>query len=151
MRRKLALLAPLALLWAPVAMAENNRCTVSVSSVQFGTYSALRLGDVRTTGTVVYNCTQASPITIAISRGGGSFLENRRMTQAGFDLAYNLYLDAAGSIMWGDGTSGTQVYRDPAPAPNTNMSVPIYARVPANQRLAHTGPYDDNLIVTINY
>jgi spore coat protein U-like protein len=131
--------------------AAPNRCVVSVTPVQFGVYNGLRPGDVRSTGTVVYNCMQSSPITISISRGGASFLENRRMNQAGFELSYNLYLDPAGTIIWGDGTGGSQVYRDPAPAPNTNISVPVYARVAALQRGARTGFYDDTLVVTINY
>ncbi len=128
-----------------------SRCVVSVTSVQFGTYNGLRSGDVRSTGTVVYNCAQALPVTISISRGGSTFFDNRRMTQGGHALVYNLYLDPAGTVVWGDGTNGSQVYRDAAPAPNTNISVPIYARVPALQRNARTGSYDDTLVVTINY
>ena len=131
--------------------ATPNRCVVSVTSVQFGTYNGLRPGDVRSTGAVVYNCTQSSPVTISISRGGSSLLDNRRMTQAGYELFYNLYLDPAGTIVWGDGTGGSQVYRDPAPAPDTNISIPVYARVPALQRNPRTGFYDDTLVVTINY
>lgn len=133
------------------AAATPNRCMVSVTPVQFGTYNGLRPGDVRSTGTVVYNCTQSSPVTISISRSGSSFLEHRRMTQAGHALLYNLYLDPAATIVWGDGTGGSQVYRDPAPAPDINISVPVYARVPALQRGPRTGFYDDTLVVTINY
>ena len=133
------------------AAAAPNRCVVSVTSVQFGTYNGLRPGDVHSTGTVVYNCTQSSPVTISISRGGTALLDNRRMTQAGHALLYNLYLDPAGTIVWGDGTGGSQVYRDPAPAPDTNISIPVYARVPALQRNPRTGFYDDTLVVTINY
>ena len=131
--------------------ATPNRCVVTVTPVQFGTYNGLRPGDVRSTGTVVYNCTQSSPVTISISRGGTAFLDNRRMTQAGHALLYNLYLDPAGTVVWGDGTGGSQVYRDPAPAPDTNISIPVYARVPALQRNPRTGIYDDTLVVTINY
>lgn len=133
------------------AATAGNRCVVSVTPVQFGTYNGLRPADVHSTGTIVYNCTQASPVTISISRGGSAVSNSRRMTGRGYELTYNLYLDPAGTLVWGDGTGGSQVYRDPAPAPNTNIVIPIYGRVPALQRAAHTGFYDDTLLVTINY
>lgn len=140
-----------AFLAAPAAQAaEANRCVVSVTPVQFGTYNPLLPGDTRTTGIVTYNCTQSRPISIALSRGGASFYD-RRMGQVPNALRYNLYLDAAGTMVWGDGSGGSQAYRDPAPPPDTNVSVPIYGRVPARQRQVHVGVVDDSLVVTINY
>lgn len=130
--------------------AEANRCTVSVTPVHFGSYNPLLPGDVRTTGIVTYTCTQSRPISIAITRGGGGFA-HRIMGLGSNVLFYNLYLDAAGTMIWGDGLGGSEVYRDPAPPPDTAVSVPIYGRIPARQRQAKVGPVDDTLVVTINY
>ena len=145
-----ALICLVALLAVPVQAAEANRCIVSVTPVQFGVYNPLLPGDMRTTGIVTYNCTQSRPISISLTRGAASFYD-RGMGQGLSALTYNLYLDAAGTMIWGDGSGGSQVYRDPAPPPDTNVSVPIYGRVPARQRQVHVGVVDDALSVTINY
>ena len=62
-----------------------------------------------------------------------------------------MYLDAACTIVWGDGTGGTQLFRDPAPPPNTNVAVPIYGCIRAGQRRAVLGSYSENFIVTVHY
>lgn len=133
------------------AASANNRCTLSVTPVAFGTYDGLKPSDVRTTGTITYNCSLSEPITITINRGGGPLFDPRTMKQGPSELEYNLYLDAAGTMIWGDGTGGSQVYRDPAPPPDTNVSIPVYGRIPAQQRSAHVGFYDDKLSVKASY
>jgi spore coat protein U-like protein len=145
-----ALICFAALLAIPAQAAEANRCVVSVTPVQFGVYNPLLPGDMRTTGIVTYNCTESRPISISLTRGSASFYD-RGMGQGLTALSYNLYLDAAGTMIWGDGSGGSQVYRDPAPPPDTNVSVPIYGRVPAHQRQVHVGMVDDSILVTINY
>jgi spore coat protein U-like protein len=145
-----ALICLAALVAIPAQAAEANRCVVSVTPVQFGVYNPLLPGDMRTTGIVTYNCTQSRPISISLTRGGASFYE-RGMGQGLTALSYNLYLDAAGTMVWGDGSGGSQVYRDSAPPPDTNVSVPIYGRAPAHQRQVHVGVVDDAVLVTINY
>jgi spore coat protein U-like protein len=151
MRSPLRLLAALMVFAAPIARgAEANRCVVSVTPVHFGIYNPLSASDIRTTGVVTYNCTQSRPISISLTRGDSTY-DNRSMGQGLNTLAYNLYLDAAGTLIWGDGSDGSQVYRDAAPPPDTNVSVPIYGRVPSRQRQVHVGAVDDSLLVTINY
>jgi spore coat protein U-like protein len=153
MPRKLGLrlLAAIALGLSLSAASANNRCSVSVTPVAFGTYDGLKPSDVRTTGTLTYNCSLSEPITITLNRGGGPLFDPRSMKQGPSELDYNLYLDAAATTIWGDGTGGSQVYRDLAPPPDTNVSVPIYGRIPAGQRGARVGLYDDKLMVKATY
>lgn len=49
----------------------------------------------------------------------------------------------------GDGTGGTQLYRDPSPPPNTPVFFPVYGRVLPQQRNARVGLHQDTLLVTI--
>lgn len=151
MRREMILAAALAFLASAAQAAEANRCTVSVTPVQFGTYNGLEAFELRSTGMLTYNCIASTPVTITLNRGNAPSFDARQMSQGAYDLFYNLYLDAAGTVVWGDGTGGSQAYRDPSPPPDTNVSVPIYGRVPAHQRGARVGIYDDNLVVTITY
>ena len=150
MRAAVGLFAAVVALSAPVLGAEANRCVVSVTPVDFGTYNPLLPGDTRTTGIVTYNCTQSRPISITLTRSGSSY-DSRSMGHGPNTVAYNLYLDAAGTMVWGDGSGGSQVYRDPTPPPDTNVSVPIYGRMPARQRQARVGLVDDKLLVKLNY
>ncbi len=127
-----------------------NHCSVSVTPVAFGNYHPLAGGDARTTGILTYNCTASRPITISLSRGGSSHAMDRELKFKGARVRYNLYLDAAATIAWGDGTDGTQVYRDQAPPVNTNVSVPIYSQMPRGQRET-VGVYNDTLVVQLSY
>jgi spore coat protein U-like protein len=150
-RAVLALLAAFAgvLMFASAHGAEANLCRLNVTPLRFGKYNPFTPGVARGLGSITYNCTTGSPISIALEPGASALV--RRMTQGATPLAYNLYLDAACTMVWGDGTGGTQIFRDPAPAPNSNITVPIYGCIPAGQRSAILGTYFDNFIVTIHY
>ncbi|MGE4064659.1 MAG: spore coat U domain-containing protein [Rhodospirillaceae bacterium] len=153
MRRKVTRLAACAFIGLALsaASANQNRCSLSVTPVAFGVYDGLKSSDIRTTGTITYNCTLSEPIVITINRGGGPNYDPRSMKQGPSDLEYNLYLDAAGTMIWGDGTGGSHVYRDNAPPPDTNVSIPVYGRIPAGQRQARVGFYDDKLLVKASF
>jgi spore coat protein U-like protein len=137
--------------WADTAHAAPPTCTINVTPVSFGGYDVFSLASVLSLGTITYHCTASTPIRIAIDRGMAASFGHRAMTAAGSDrLYYSLYLDAAGTVAWGDGSGGTQVYYDPAPPPGANVAVPIYARLPAGQDVA-PGRYIDSLVVRMNY
>ena len=88
---------------------------------------------------------------ITLSRGGGSSYLLRRMANESEQLLYNLYRDAGRTIIWGDGSGGTQAYFISNPQPNNqDVSVPIFGRVPANQNIA-VGNYSDTITVTLAF
>jgi spore coat protein U-like protein len=128
--------------------AAANRCTLNVTPLRFGLYNPISPVDGSSTGTIDYNCTGSTPITILLSAGSGSFAA-RQMRQGANALAYNLFLDAGGTQIWGDGTGGSQFFSDPAPRANTPNAVTIFGRIPARQTRAHIGAYSDRIVVTI--
>ena len=129
-----------------------NRCSVQVSSVIFPTYNSLIPFDTQTHGTVTFNCTQSSPITVMLGTGEAGSVAARRMMSGASQLRYNLFLDAACQVVWGDGTGGSQFYSNPSPPANVNVMVPVYARIPARQTKATPGVHKDAAIaVTIIY
>ncbi len=66
------------------------------------------------------------------------------------DPVHTLYRDAANSIIWGDGTSGTQ-YLSFTPVPgSTQLSATIYATIPAGLDVA-PGTYTDTIQATLNW
>ncbi len=62
------------------------------------------------------------------------------------ELAYNIYLDAARTVVWGDGAGGTQTLE----VQNGDRSVSFYGRISAGQDVA-AGPYSDAIVVTFNF
>lgn len=131
--------------------AETNLCRINATPVRFGTYNPFARATARANGTISYTCSAPTPISIGLERSIGAAPTTRRMSQGGHALEYNLYLDAACTIVWGDGTGGSDIYRDPAPPADTAVAVPVYGCIRAGQRGALIGPYAETFAVTINF
>jgi spore coat protein U-like protein len=118
----------------------------------FGTYDVLVTTPLDTTGSLIYRCTQREHgIMITLDRGGATSFATRRMINGSEQLLYNLYLDAARTVIWGDGSGGTQAYLIHNPQGNNqDLTVPIFGRIPARQDRG-IGTYTDTIIVTLNF
>jgi spore coat protein U-like protein len=71
---------------------------------------------------------------------------------SGATLKYNIYVDAARSIVWGDGNIGTLVVADAysLAGPSVTRNYPAYGRIFGNQN-APVGVYTDSIIVTLHF
>ncbi len=127
-------------------------CSFAGAAVAFGSYDSLSLAPLDTIGTLVYQCNQKGHnVMITLSRGNGTSFATRRMTNGSQQLSYNLYRDAARTIIWGDGSGGTQAYSIKNPQPNNqNITVPIFGRIPAGQS-ATVGSYSDTITITMTF
>jgi spore coat protein U-like protein len=130
-------------------------CQINLSTLNFGNYDPLGTSSLDSVSNLEYFCSQPVPIvTITIDRGGAGSVLNRRMIKPGGHgtnvLLYNVYLDAAKTVIWGDGSQGSQIWSTPNPAVRTRINVPIYGRVPVGQDIG-VGSYGDTLMITINY
>jgi spore coat protein U-like protein len=128
-------------------------CTItSTSGVKFGSYDSRQVSPLDSTGLVAYRCenvTAADRVMIHLSRGDSGRYLPRAMLRRGFRLEYNLFLDAARTLVWGDGTSGTSAY-SARPANGDTTSVTIYGRIPPRQNV-RPDVYGDVIIVTVLY
>lgn len=125
---------------------------ISTTSISFGAYDPLSVSAVETAGTLTFRCDSVlGSDTILIDLGpGGAGTYWPRALSAADDLDYNLYTDAARTMVWGDGTGGT-VHQGPLhPTDGVNMDLTIYGRIPGGQDV-HAGSYADTLVVTIQY
>ena len=148
---RLAVLA--VLLGALAAPAAAMTCSfTSVVGVAFGAYDVFSATPLDSTGSVTFLCTGGSPgpITIDLGTGAGTFGQ-RTLINGASSLGYNLYLSATrtGSV-WGDGTSSTAHYGPTTPTLDSETTVTVYGRVPAQQNVA-AGGYSDTVVVTITY
>jgi len=126
-------------------------CTISVTSVNFGTYNVFGGSATDSTGTITIFCNnQAHNISVTLSKGASSTYNARTMLRGGEALSYNLFRDAARSSIWGDGTGGTSTYTDNNPPNATNITLTVYGRVPAGQDVS-AGSYSDTVAAVINF
>ena len=131
--------------------AAQGSCTISVTSVSFGSYNVFNTSALDSSGSITYNCNnKANGISISLGKGSSSTFSPRTMTKGAEALGYNLYMDASRTSVWGDGTPGTSVYSRTNPPNNSNVSLPIYGRVGAAQDVS-AGTYSDTVLATINF
>jgi len=89
---------------------------------------------------------------IVLRRPAGSrgAFTTRTLKQGTNALNYNLYTDPALTLIWGDGTGGTNTYTKGNPPNSVDVNVTIYGRVPPLQD-ARVGAYTDSIVATINF
>jgi spore coat protein U-like protein len=149
-KRLLVMLALLAgSLYASDAHAQA--CTISATSVNFGSYNVFDGSDVVSTGSVTYRCNgSAHNITIGLTQGASGTFNPRRMEKGSEVLNYNLFRDASHTTIWGDGSGGTSVYSIGNPPNNTNVNLTVYGRVAAEQDVS-AGSFSDTVTAVVNF
>jgi spore coat protein U-like protein len=80
-----------------------------------------------------------------LSTGSSGSYAARTLRSGAFELPYNLYLDAARTQVWGDGSAGT--FTDSPNPGNVTRTIPVYGRIPPLQDAA-AGTYSDTIVVT---
>lgn len=120
-------------------------CTVSAPGLSFGNYDPFSALSLDGAGNIAVDCNV--PYSLSLSSGAGSYA-GRVMASGGNSLGYNLYLDAARTIIWGDGSSGSSTTSGSGGTGVVNH--PVYGRIPARQNVP-AGSYTDSIIVTLSF
>jgi spore coat protein U-like protein len=148
---RLALAGALAVaLWgAPRDASAAPTCSFVVASdLAFGAYDPQAGAPLDSTATIRYRCPPGQITRITLDAGASGSFAWREMRRGSEVLRYNLYLDAARTTVWGDGTGGSST--GPG-AKSTSAGVTtawVFARVPASQDVS-AGAYSDLIRVTI--
>jgi spore coat protein U-like protein len=150
MRGSIAATMMASALLAPSSGAAQS-CAASASAVSFGVYDPRSAAPTLTTGTLVFRCTGRVPITIRLHSASDRQGQGRHLTGRNSRLQYDLYLDAATTIPWGDGQRGTQYYSNSSPTANSNTTVTIYGKIPPGQTQAAAGIYQDTITIAIDF
>ncbi|MBP7571220.1 MAG: spore coat protein U domain-containing protein [Acidobacteria bacterium] len=135
--------------WPATAGAQ---CSISTQGgVSFGTYDVFDAAPLDSTGSIAYRCgNKDKDIRITLGRGASPTYRPRTLVNGSERLAYNLFMDAAATSIWGDDTEGTSSYFIHNPRNNVWLTLTIYARVPPGQDVA-AGSYSDTITVDINF
>ena len=153
-----ALPCALALAWglAP-ALGHAATCTTGSVDVAFGNVKSMAPNDQNTVGTVSVTCTSVGVETVNFSLGlstgrSGTFVRRQMQFGAQAQYDYQLYLDAARTQVWGDGTGGSQLLRGSMNLRGNTVrqDFAVYGRVFARQAIL-VGNYADNLLALLNY
>jgi len=154
--KKTILLATFLLAAVSSAFGQNCNFNPTPATAAFGTYSVFPSGTPQTsTPTFNVQCSSNGvQVTVSLSRGINSASFNpRTMKNVGGTLMnYNLYVDAANTQIWGDGTGGSvsQTYSMGASQSTLPAAVPIYAALPLGQDVG-TGAYTDTITATLSW
>lgn len=136
---------------APASLSPAGRaqsCSVSTTPVAFGSFDPASSVPVDSHGFVSFSCAGSSlAVRVEVGAGGSHNFQRREMVNGSWRLAYNLYLDPARQVIWGDGSQGSQILRSSS-QPSRTVEVPIYGRIVPGQKVGG-GQYDDYITVTI--
>ena len=133
----------------PVTMTITAGCTVTATSVAFGSQSVLA-ANTAATGTLGVTCTNTTPYNVGLNAGSGAgaTVAVRRMTgPASAIINYGLFRDAAFATVFGN-TVGTDTVA--GTGIGTSQTITVYGRVPAQSSPA-PGSYADVVNVTITF
>lgn len=152
MSRILNLLLGLLLAY-PIAGARAAGCTVDTSGgLDFGQYDVFAATATDSESNIILTCDLLSAPLISIEIGasatsGGILQRQMQSAVSASRLDYNLFIDPARTIVWGDYAAGT-----PLTMLNINDGTPrqlhVYGRIPPRQN-ANVGSYSDHVMVTI--
>jgi spore coat protein U-like protein len=148
-------------LWVAAALlslshsARAAECRASAQGVMFGMLRGSPGNSSDTGASIIVTCYgrpgERVAYSLKLSTGQGSF-HQRQMQSGTAKLAYNLYLDAARTQVWGDGTDNTGVLSDAAElaGPTISRQYPVYGRV-FSGRESRIGMYSDTVTVVLDY
>lgn len=131
-----------ALACSPAAAAS---CDISSQGVNFGSYDTLDPQPLDGAGSIAVVCDEEASFTISLSSGAGTY-PARRLAGGADALVYNLFIDAARIVVWGDGSAGSVTLANTA----STAQETVYGRIPARQNVP-AGGYADTIVVTITY
>jgi spore coat protein U domain-containing protein, fimbrial subunit CupE1/2/3/6 len=148
-RMLIATVATLCVFGTSTAYAAGS-CTISTTSVNFGSYNVFTGSATDSTGTIRIDCNGAAAnIVVTLSKGASASFSPRTMLKGAEALSYNLYTDSTRTSIWGDGTGGTSTYTNASPGAQP-FNVTVYGRVPAGQDVS-AGVYSDTVSAVINF
>jgi len=133
------------------AGAANSCVGLSTTPISFGAYNPSSPTDLIGVGSITYTCSLAAAIVVQISAGNSLTCTARYMLAGTARLNYNLYIDAAHTLVWGTTTPGCGTTRTDTVLGNTAQTDTIFGLIPQGQNGSPSGTYSDSLTVTITF
>jgi spore coat protein U-like protein len=149
--RGVAAAALVLVLAAPAAARAANCAIGALSGLGFGSYDPFAAAPLDSLATITYRCTKPAVYRITLGPGSSGSYAARQLRNGAEVLRYNLFLDAARTSVWGDGTGGTGagpgVVVDAGAGSDTAY---VFARVFPLQDVG-VGLYSDTVQITFEF
>ena len=152
MRLTIAVIACMLLLPMPA----RATCTLTGTTLAFGVYNPSSAAPAVFSGNLKLTCGALSGLSgykILLTAGVGTFT-NRQLRSGGATLNYQIYQDAAHTLVWGDGSGTTSILSLLGNLLVTlvggTVDQPVYGVIGIHQ-VADPGSYLDSIIATIQY
>lgn len=129
--------------WSSPGQAQS--CSVSFSSIAFGSIDVLSNLQVDVPGSMTASCTGmggSTNVRMCIAIGNGTYPLSGGLRQMGAGanrLTFQIYQDAAATTVWDTSASGMMVVDLTKQAPS--ITLPVYGRVPGGQQIVPVGSY----------
>ncbi len=136
-----------ALAWTATALAAPTCRIENVTPIAFGNYTSAASMHLDSVGELDVSCMDMTSVRIVLGRSSNGRLSPREMRGVSSTLAYGLFLDAARTTAWGDGSEGTVPFVATLP-PGQVSRLPIFARIFGHQDVP-AGAYVDQVTVTV--
>jgi spore coat protein U domain-containing protein, fimbrial subunit CupE1/2/3/6 len=146
----LALAAALAALAAPRPVRAQQTCSISTSiGLAFGTYDPFATTPLDSTAQIQFRCPPGPKARLSLDAGSSGTFAARELRAGNEVLRYNLYADAARTVVWGDGTGGSSI--GPLVVVNgaSGTVAYVFGRIPAGQDPV-VAVYQDLIRVTLD-
>lgn len=146
----------LAALLAATPAVAAPQCNLSVPALTFGAhdYAIGRTHDISTTLTLSCSCAAGDTLhyRIALSAGLGE-MGMRQMRSGSERLDFNLFIDAARTQPWGDGSGGSHTVAGGPLACSTAIALhhTIYGRVFASAQVVPGWYLDSTIVATVSW
>jgi spore coat protein U-like protein len=122
-----------------------DECVIEPAALAFGSYYPLSATPLDAQSTIRIACTRTTPYTVGLGTGNNPAGALRQMSGGGPLLQYQLYSDAARTVVWDVAATVGATAASTAP-----VDLPVYGRVVAGQ-MVPMGPYQDVVQSTINF
>jgi spore coat protein U-like protein len=140
-----ALLLTSGVLLLPGAARGAPKCNVTAAGgLAFGTYDTFAAAPVDSQLRVDVKCPKPLIPRLLLSSGSAPGFVPRTLQNGSEILSYNVYLDAARTVVFGDGTGGSSFWDGPGGSSVLNA----FGRIPPGQDVA-VGIYTDTLSLTV--
>lgn len=125
----------------------QSGCTLSSSTLDFGTYSSGQAADLNGFTQIAFSSCPQGRLRFELDGGANGTAGGRRLADGrGSFLSYALYRDSARTLPFGQGSDARAVT---LPTPGSGR-VSVYGRIPGNQLVA-PGTYTDTVVVVLTF
>lgn len=158
-----------ALLWVALVLFSPSHaatCTLSATSINFGSYDPTSSAALTANGNISFTCTNTGngdTVTVMLSTGSSGSYTDRTLVMGAQSLKYNIYADSGYTTILGNGTGGSYYlyacYGRGSGSPcstsggypsGTTFTGAMYGQLPGGQDVS-AGAYSDTLTVTLTF